>query len=267
MDFSHRKLPNEAAQTLRLCPIQSVAPYALMLAPVYVYMKRNEKFVAVKAPLDFFTPEELEKLRPLESFFIPEFVDSAIPFRDAGRRVRSLLSLPVQPAPYELSDATLRTMGPLWGNGAVIEPFFIAIFANEVCDLLPGDLLKSSRDGNLAAYETGIIRSALTVFLALHLGYCDLDFLNQLRLDVFKDALSGKETFADALSERDELRALAGAILRTSSSKIVKAEFFAASHGTIAVKLVARMERVKAQMIRAEQPVPTIYGAKGFVDV
>ena len=56
MDFSRKKLPPDAAEKMRNCPIHSVQPYALMIAPAYVYMKVNKKFVAVKAPLDFFTP-------------------------------------------------------------------------------------------------------------------------------------------------------------------------------------------------------------------
>src|SRR4051794_31443428 len=92
MNFSHRKLPPAAAEKLRICPIRTIEPFALMLAPVYVFMRRNEKFVSVKAPLDFFTPEELEKLRPFQSFFMTEFVDTALPFRQAARRVRAVLS-------------------------------------------------------------------------------------------------------------------------------------------------------------------------------
>src|SRR5689334_8605019 len=92
MNFRPRKLPKEAAMNLRISPIVSVKPYSLMLAPVYVFMRLNEKFVSVKGPLDFFTPEELERLQPFESFFLPEFVDTALPFRQVARNVRALLS-------------------------------------------------------------------------------------------------------------------------------------------------------------------------------
>src|SRR3990167_7937356 len=91
MQFTQRKLPPEAVYTLRVSPIDSVEPYALTLAPMNVFLKRNEKFVSVKAPLDFFVPEELEKLRPLGNFFIPDFVDKVVPFRKAARSVAALL--------------------------------------------------------------------------------------------------------------------------------------------------------------------------------
>ena len=67
MDFSNRKLPVSAAPNMRSVPIGELKPYSLMLAPVYVFLKRNERFVAVKAPMDFFTPEEIERLRPYET--------------------------------------------------------------------------------------------------------------------------------------------------------------------------------------------------------
>jgi hypothetical protein len=61
MEFSRKKLGQEAIRELRVCSIASVQPYALMLSPVYAYLPQNAKFVAIKAPLDFFTPEELAR--------------------------------------------------------------------------------------------------------------------------------------------------------------------------------------------------------------
>ena len=154
MYFRPTKLPREAAINLRISPIASVKPYSLMLAPVYVFMRLNEKFVSVKGPLDFFTPEELERLKPFESFFLPEFVDAALPFRQIARNVRRLVGWEPEykgeeqlpPAPYEVSDAVLRMIGPLWAPGLVIEPFFAAVFANELCELLPPEKLRAARD-------------------------------------------------------------------------------------------------------------------------
>ena len=92
-----------------MCPIESVKPYALMIAPVYVYMRRNEKFISVKAPMDFFTAEELEKLKSVEMFFMPQFVDAVLPYRNLARRVKMILGWnPVEskaglpPAPFEI---------------------------------------------------------------------------------------------------------------------------------------------------------------------
>ena len=61
MDFRSKKLPPEAADQLRACPVESVKPYVAMPAPVYIYLRANAKFVSVKGPLDFFTPDELAR--------------------------------------------------------------------------------------------------------------------------------------------------------------------------------------------------------------
>lgn len=199
MDFRPRKLPKEAATKLRISPIVSVKPYSLMLAPVYVFMKLNEKFISVKGPLDFFTPEELERLGSFESFFLPAFVDSALPFREVARHVRRLLSWEPElddkgdlpPAPYEIADAVLRLVGPLWGAGMVIEPFFAAVFANELCDLLPPEKLRLAREQDVIAYERAILRAGWAVFLAVQLGYCDLPFINALLQRTFDASFTG----------------------------------------------------------------------------
>ncbi len=271
MEFSQRKLPKEAAPNLRLCPIHTVQPFALMLAPVYVYMKINEKFVAVKAPLDFFTPEELERLKPFESVFLPEFVDSALPFKKAARQVLALLSWKpeIPPAPYELSDAVLRILGPLWGGAVAIEPFFAAVFANELCHLLPGESLRQARDRDVLVYERAIFRSSWAVFLALHLGFCELEFLNRLRLRIFDDTIQNRSSAAQ-WSEVDELVAIACDSLdglQAVNAKQLTGAFFSTRGERVCQKITSRLERVKASLAPKDAPVPTIYGERGFVDV
>jgi hypothetical protein len=280
MDFTHRKLPIGAAERLRACPIETVHPYALMLAPVYVFMRRNEKFVSVKAPMDFFSPEELTRLRSFENFYLPEFVDSVIPFRDAARRVRAILSwkpreqalgefpeVPLPPAPYELSDAVIRVIGPLWGADAVIEPFFVAAFANEFCDLLPGKVLAEARDRDVAGLERAVFRSSWAVFLALHLGLCELGFLNRLRRRVFDETALGAGG-AEGRSEVDDLVALARDSFEDSGGAgTLRGDVFKDRGERVAQKIDSRLERVRRSFIRPDQPVPSIYGAKGFLDV
>jgi hypothetical protein len=273
MDFTRRKLPKEAATQLRKNPIASVKPYALMLAPVYVFMRINEKFVSVKAPLDFFTPQEIDRLKSFESFFLPEFVDIALPFREVARSVRGLITWAPQikgedqlpPAPYEISDSVLRLIGPLWGPGAVIEPFFAAVFVNELCDLLPEDRLREARDRNVATFELAVLRSSWAVFLALHLGYCDFEFLNALRLRVF-DTTSAGATLPSVGrgSEVDELLEIVGQSLTESALAPVRGDIFSATATRASQKMVSRLERIRAKLIRADEPAATIYGAAGF---
>lgn len=276
MNFRPAKLPKEAAINLRISPIASVKPYSLMLAPVYVFMRLNQKFVAVKGPLDFFTPEELERLMPFESFFLPEFVDAALPFRQIARNVRRLVGWEPEyrgeqqlpPAPYEVSDAVLRMIGPLWGVGLTIEPFFAAVFANELCDLLPPEKLRLARDQDVIGYERAILRSGWAVFLALHLGYCDLPFLNRLQQRVFDASFTGVGVpSVGRASDVDELLEIVWASMGPSAAAAVKGELFSQHPCRSAQKVARRLERVLGDaMIIEEQPVATIYGARGFAD-
>ena len=277
-------MPLTAANNLRLCPIQTVSPFALMLAPVYVYMKTNQKFIAVKAPMDFFTPEELLKLAPLKSFFISDFVDSALPFREAAHRVQAVLgwapksnqsatessdSFPpvlIPPAPYEVSDAILRITGPIWSKGAVIEPFFVSIFANELCDLLPGEVLKSARDQDVSLFERAILRSSWAVFLALHLGYNELSFLNQLRLRVFEETLERRAP-RGSQNEVDELVNIVSASLVDEKVRHITAAFFKGRPERVAQKLFVRLLRVSLKLVQNDKIPPSIFGPKGFKDV
>jgi hypothetical protein len=253
MEFSQRKLPKEAAPNLRICPIQSVRAFALMLAPVYVYMEKNEKFVAVKAPLDFFTPEELERLKPFQKFFLPEFVDHALPYREAGRSVRALLlwerdggnlkEATLAPAPYEVSDATFRIIASLWGEGTRVEPFFIATFVNELCDVLDGALLKAARDLDVKRYEEAVFLSSWSVFLSLHLGRCSLEYLNCLRLAIFRATVSGETPVWR--EDEVELIELARASLEAGAYRSTTGDFFDSREERLAQRLSSRMRRVK----------------------
>lgn len=282
MDFSRKKMPLSAASTMIQCPVRTVQPYALMLAPVYVFMKLNEKFVSVKAPMDYFVPEELIRLEGYEHFYMPPFVEGALAFRNAARRVKALLSwqpaeragskeatyreIPLPPTPYELSDAVLRIIGPLWGAGSMIEPYFTAVFANELCELLPADTLNRARDKNVAAFELAVMRSSWAVFLALLLGYCDLEFLNTIRNRVFQLSLKG-ESVGEPKNEIDELTAIVIAMLEDTATRFLSAEYFTGRPDRVSKRIAGRMERVKAQFIRQDLAVPSIFGPLGFVDV
>lgn len=282
MEFSRKKLPQNAASTLRSCLIRTVQPYAPMLAPVYVLMRRNEKFVSVKAPLDFFSPEELEKLASFESFFFPEFVDTVIPFQKAARSIRALLSWTpgrsdsqgaLPPAPFELEDAVLSLVGPLWSvrdsQRLAIEPFFAAVFANELCEPIASAVLLRAREQDILKYERAIVAAGWSVFLALHLGYCDLDVLNDLRLRVFEDLFAGMMTrSADASgSELDDLGFIADLSIGEKTAGVIDASFFDERSERVARKIASRIRRVTGEFARSGRPIPSIYGEGGFVDV
>ncbi len=274
MYFNKRKFDLSEAPFLRECAIETLSPFAPMLAPAYVFMRKNKKFISVKAPLDFFTEDELEKLKPYGSLYFSPFVDSSLLFRDVARKIKALLlwqpqggsSMPkLSPAPYEISDAVLRLLSPLWGTELKIEPFFIAVFSNELCQLLPSEKLLQTRDQNVALLETAILQSAWGVFLALHLGHCQLDFLNSLRGDLFKNSLThlAPDNSGDDFSD---LSRFVSYTIPNSEVKILDWSLFNARDTKLSEKITVRLKRIKEKWITQNQPSPTIFGAEGFRD-
>jgi hypothetical protein len=280
MDFTRRKLPMTATANLRICPVETVQPFALMLAPVYVFMRRNEKFVSIKAPLDFFTEEELGRLRSFEIFYFPDFVDSALPFRQVARRAKALLKwdpdeskIPLPPAPFEISDAIIRTVGPLWSPNRKLEPFFATVFANELCELLPGEELLQARDRDLKIYERAVILSGWIVFFGLHLGIVNSEYLNAIRLRSFRKIVSGASDSASELpsigreSDLGELLILLDQSLPGDAIYgALDPSFFGQRDERVARKLVSRLKRVQDELIDATMPPASVVGERGFID-
>lgn len=290
MEFTKRKLPKEAASELFEIAVKDVKPFVFMPAPVYVLMKENEKFVAIKAPLDFFTPKDLDRYLSFSSFFFSRSIISSAPFQNAGRKVRALLKFkpdPLPPASFEISDAILRTIGPLWsgapditenadntddkGKIPIIEPFFISIFTNEVCDPFVGELLSNARDNSIVQYEHAVFCSSLAVFLALHLGYCELPFLNALRLTAFEAAVAGKargdpQNKSAGLEVGELLNVVYTFFEGEDYKKPLRSEFLFPRSDRTSLRLLSRLKRVSASLMNVSLPAPSIFGMDGFLN-
>lgn len=270
MKFRPTKLPRDVAHTLRLCPIRTVKPYALMIAPVYVYMRANEKFVAVKSPLDFFTEAELKRLAPLETFYFAPFLDRAIVFREKARFVRSMMAWRpnlsgVEPAAFEVSDTVLRSLAPLWGPRVQVESFFVAVFAGELCSTIDGEALQRAREKHVDVLERAILISSWSVFIALHCGWVDQSVLDRLRQWAFR--VTAEQIEADpvpALGAR-EIHALSAAIVDGGVPQI-GIEVFKSMEQVFARRMKSRLERIDQQLRDPQSPQYTIYGAEGIRD-
>jgi hypothetical protein len=201
--FSKRKISVETKSRLRRCPVETVKPYALMIAPVYVFLPRNAKYVAVKGPLDFFSEEELHRLKSFEMFFMPDFVDRVLPYRQIARRLKRVLnwkpneeSAGIGISPFEISDTVIRLLAPLWGPNQEIEPFFVSVFVNEFCSLLPASELTAAREKSLENFERALIVSAWMILLSLHIGVTDPGYLDALRLKTRSATAPGPRRFS-----------------------------------------------------------------------
>ena len=286
MDFSHKKLPKEVVSTLRRVPVGVFAPHAILLTPLYVFLPKNQKFVAIKAPLQFFSPEELEKFNVVDNFYVPEFIDLIAPFQNAGEAVRELLKIrevvqvrtsqgavPVSltVSQYELNDAVLRVIATLWGDSVRVEPFFLCTFADEVCDALRPDIILRAAERDVELFELGLLRSSMAVFLALHLGYAHAHALTYLRERVFDDSFSrSKERPVGLVPQLVSLvRALIpDAGCREISANAIRAVMKENGVETASVrKLLCRIESVlNKKLIRSGALSPSLYGGKGIRD-
>lgn len=281
MDFTRRKPSRDSMDRLYRIKIDTVKPFALMLAPVYLWLGANEKFISVKAPLDFFTADELNRLKGFQYFYLPESAGSVLPFRQAAHQVRALLrikpkrpmaltsqaqfpSVPLSPAPYEVSNEVLKLIGPLWWEFSEeitgIEPFLVTAFTNELCELIPEAKLFAARELDTRKYDWALLCSSWTVFLALHLGYCDYAYLNSLRLKAFDQTLDGV-----ALGGGDDLIQLAYEVLRQNPKQITN-EDFSKRGDLLSQKISSRLIRISRELVGKGDAPPTVYGEGGFID-
>ncbi|MBI2711580.1 MAG: hypothetical protein HYX41_01780 [Bdellovibrio sp.] len=267
--------------------VDSVKPFALMIAPVYLWLGANEKFISLKAPFDFFTLEELKKLKGHHQFFyLPQATQSVMPFREAALRVRGLLKVrpkkPVAasakttypvvalpPSPYELSNEILQVVGPLWWRYSEdtigIETYMISVFANEVCSLIPDAKLLQARDGDTLAYDHALLVSSWVVFLALHLAHCDYRYLNYLRLRAFERVSLGTPAASWARPYEENLIGLVMDLLKSSPQKITNQDF-EGRNDSISIRLADRLARISNDLAAKGAEPPTVYGEGGFID-
>ena len=249
MQFDERKLGVEAIDQLLQCEICSIEPYALMLAPIYIFMKLNQKFVSVKAPLDFFTPDELQHLSRYERFYIPKFVQSGSRFQTAAKLIRNLMSSPLSaarlaPTNYELSNEVILTLATLWGRDLSIDPFYSAVFADELLGSLDPEKMLAARDLAVARHDSGILLSGLMTFVLMHLGYYDLSLIGAIRVDVYESIVERDEDWQSPSSEwqvvaRDLKQLIAQYLcLNVYGLKEIRSEW--------AHKLLGRISRISA---------------------
>jgi hypothetical protein len=151
------------------------------------------------------------------------------------------------PAPFELSDAVIRILGGLWTSECKVRPFSVTILVDEICDVLPAELLLRARDEDVIRFETALFRSSWVVFLALHLGFCDLKFLNRLRERAFVAGFEGSNPFA-AHPELDELYQLASLSLESAETPVLEGAFFEDRPERVGQRLKSRLDRVRSDL-------------------
>ncbi len=271
---------------LRRSSIQTVQPYRFTFSPTYVYMQRNQKFICVKAPLDFFLTDELDKLKAhFSEVYVLPFVDKVAPFVDAGKSARILLGwnpetkeqkevtrskniypqVGIPPAPYELSDAIIRILGSVWGSQFEIEPFFVAIFIDELCGSLSSELLESSREKDIQLLEHSILLSSWIIFIALHMGYTNLGYLERIRNRVFKSLLN-EEDLVGADPDLQKIVEIGTYAFKERKGESISGLYFKERSEVVSKKLESRLNRIQKELL-GSTPAPSIIGPEGFCDI
>ncbi len=267
MVFDEKKLEVGSIDDLFQCRIETVEPYALMLAPVYVYMKLNEKLVSVKAPLDFFTPEELDRLKRYEVFYIPKFIQSATRFQTSAKIVLGIAQAAQQssslaPAPFEISNEVIQVVAPLWGANIRVESFFSAVFADELCGPLDSILMIHAREKTVERHDAGILLSGLLTFILVHLGWADPINLQQVRKQAYLDVVHHDEYWTSPRNEWEvvarDLRAL---LVRQNYINMIS---LASIQSDWSQKLLGRLQRVQGIRSVRNYASLSIYDEGGF---
>jgi hypothetical protein len=196
MNFKDRTLELSAIESLYPCRVDTISPFSLMIAPVYVLMRRNQKLVCVKAPLDFFTPEELDSLKKQEVVYLPVSVKEVGRFQTAARLHRSFIE-PVTGmstrAPFEISHQIMKAMAPLWGASLSVEAFFASIYADELCGPLPAEQVLHGRETAIVRHEEAILLGGALTFVLIQLGWHSLFTLKWIREQVYLRTVEGEE--------------------------------------------------------------------------
>ena len=264
MLFDDKKLQLESINDLIQCPVHSVEPYSLMLAPVYILMKLNQKFVSVKAPLDFFTDEELQRLKTHEIFYLPKFVKSSVRFQTAGRLIRKILTLnqaQLSSAPQEISKESFSVLSELWGKQVSVEPFFMSIFADEFCTPLKTEKMLWAREHAVIKHDHGLLLSGSLVFTALHLGWFDFEELNQHRASIYERTVQG-EDWSSPQSELEFIVSDLNEVLNSHSA--INLDVLNEVSSEWANKLSSRLKFLKNKNTNFSYDSVTIFGKEGF---
>ena len=285
MENIQKKLPGEAVNGMIQLQMDLIQPYSLMWTPAYVFFKANDKLLLIKRPLDFFTEHELRAISPYQVLYFSRYFSEIIPIQEKGKKLRKALLLgsglqksatllmsdedSLSPTSFELSDYALRSAASLWlkgeGDGLSIEPFLVAVFVNQVCDALPSEKLLKAREASIFRFSNAILKSSWVVFLALHLGYCHLSFLNRLLNQIFDDCMQ-EVAFESCKNELDELVQFTFAHPNFETFSFIKSDVFMNRAEKVAQKIDQRLKRVSQELLKSESKPPSIYGVKGFLN-
>lgn len=228
--------------SLRKVSCKAFPPRVLLYSPVYVYLERNEKFISVKLPFQFFTESELEKLSKYKNFFLPNSVLKLDKIRQRGVSIRNALGLTekisiramdetirvsLDPAPWEVAPVVLAECRQLWIEADELSFEAISVLVDEICGPIEGPSLVAKYDADVVEAEQAVLIANTAVLIGLHLGYIDPKFLRKMRQVAYSGAEvgSGERALLSAARElvsKAALRKIKKDTLKSSDHPLVK---------------------------------------------
>ncbi len=81
-------------------------------------------------------------------------------------------------------------MSPLWGKQFKVEPFFMSVFTEELCQPLDPQKMLWARENAVVKHDQGLLVSGAVIFIALHLGWYNLQELNLARAKIYEQIIN-----------------------------------------------------------------------------
>ncbi len=273
MDFERKKLSLSEINTLIEIDVGDLVPLRPLGTVVYLCLAQNQKLVAIKGPFDFFTNEEIDRIRGAGKVYAHPILESVDRIRRVAERVRAVLAWQepaegvfLEPAPYEISYSLKPHLSAVWRRNEqalALETFFLPFFIESLCGALPPEELLRFRNEDFMTFEDALLCTATTLFLAINCGYLDVKYLTDAREKLFLEFVSGAR--ADVSVELRELFEWVRGRLRDDSVTRLYQEDFESGTQVTTSKVFSKLEKLDRPILDVNEE--SVYGPNGLIGV
>jgi hypothetical protein len=165
-------------------------------------------------------------------------------------------------ATFELMREVSLLISDLWFSDLRVEPFFAAVFAQELCTPIDPKLLLWARDEAVMLHDHGLLLSGLFVFVAVQVGWIDLDELSRLRSEIYEKTIKC-EDWSKPKNEAESIVADLHEII--NSKRQLSLEDLAGFQTEWASQLRSRLKGWSPRLTTKPERAPSVYGPQGFI--
>lgn len=282
MNFIKKKIQESESETLREVSIDHLRPYELLPTPLYCFLESNKKFVALKGPLDFFTNEEKEKFKKTKKLYLTSLIDELTEIKEFAKQMKDFLLLPevkekksseryveveLEDASFIRTSETLKNLSSLWNSDLTIEPYFINVYCCEIFGSLDKERLLLGREKDVELFEHGVFFSSIGVFMLMHYGCTDYEFLKNTRLDLYDYIINNSEI--DHLNtglEFLEFIQLLSEFFPNNQTMLLSDDALIGKNSRFAKKLISRLSYRAEKFIEPNKKRLSLFDESGFLN-